>query len=218
MAAPEDPVRDRRARAVLVAGVLAVVLALAGLTYALLDRDNGSGDGGSGAQSGTATESTYSSSPSGTTDAESGAPPPASSSAASRSAQPAQSVHVTLAGSYTEYNGTCPPPPAQAPTFTATFTVGRLPAQVEYRWVLAHGSVSDPGWQTLAFPSGGGRTKQVTVTVTAYPDSGTLENEISVEVRSPVRTTSNAVPFSVTCTTSTETPTDGASASPSASP
>lgn len=123
-------------------------------------------------------------------------------------------------GSHTEYDGTCPPPAAQAPAFTATFTVGRVPARVEYRWVLAHGSVSDPGWRTLSFPAGGGRTGQVTVSVTGYPDGGWPENEISVEVRTPVRATSNPVSFSVTCTTATatETPTDGASASPSGSP
>jgi hypothetical protein len=84
--------------------------------------------------------------------------------------------------------------------------------------VLAHGSVSDPGWKTLPFPSGGTRTRQVRVTVTAYSGSGTIDNAISVEVRSPVRTTSDSVPFSVTCVTTTETPSGGASASPSGSP
>jgi hypothetical protein len=124
-------------------------------------------------------------------------------------------VRVSVAGSHTEYAGTCPPPSAQAPAFTATFTVGRLPAQVSYRWVTEDGSVSDPGWKTLSFPEGGGNSKQDTVIVTTDDDSGTFENEISVEVRSPVRTTSDSVPFSVTC--ETETPTGGASPSPSAS-
>ncbi|MFF7972988.1 protein kinase [Streptomyces sp. NPDC007905] len=213
-----EPERNRRAGAVLVAGLLAVVLAVAGLTYALLNRDNGSGDRNNGAHTSRASGSAHSPSPSTGTDSDSGAPPPARSSGTA-SSRPAQSVRVTLTGSHTAYDGTCPPPTAQAPAFTATFTVGRLPAQVEYRWVLAHGSVSDPGWKTLSFPSGGGRTRQVQVVVTAYSDSATIENEISVEVRSPVRTTSNAVPFSVTCaTTATETPSDGASASPSGSP
>ncbi|MFG2880741.1 serine/threonine-protein kinase [Streptomyces sp. NPDC048297] len=214
------PAGERRARAVLVAGVLAVVLALAGLTYVLLDRGgggSGSGGGNSGGQAGPPSTGTHSASPSATTDTETGAPPPVSSGAAA-STQPAQSVHVILAGSHTEYDGTCPPPAEQAPTFTATFTVGRVAAQVEYRWVLAHGSVSDPGWRTLSFPAGGARTGQVTVAVTAYPDGGWPQNEISVEVRGPVRATSNPVSFSVTCTTATETPTDGASASPSGSP
>ncbi|CAM5389707.1 protein kinase [Streptomyces purpurascens] len=51
------------------------------------------------------------------------------------------------------------------------------------------------------------------MTVTTDAESGAFENEISVEVREPVRTTSEGVPFSVTC--ETETPTDGASPSPS---
>jgi hypothetical protein len=52
--------------------------------------------------------------------------------------------------------------------------------------------------------------------VTTYDDSGTFENEISVEVRDPVETKSNSVPFSVTC--ETETPTDGVSQTPTGSP
>ncbi|MEU5533828.1 protein kinase [Streptomyces sp. NPDC020362] len=212
------PARERRTRLVLVAGLLAVALALAGLTYALLNRDNGGGKGDDRAQTGRASASVHSPSPSTGTDSGTAAQPPAHSSPTT-SSPPAQSVQVTLTGSHTAYDGTCPPPTGQAPAFTATFTVGRLPAQVEYRWVPAHGSVSDPGWRTLAFPAGGGRTKQVQVTVTAYSEGRTIENGISVEVRSPVRTTSNSVPFSVTCaTTPTETPSDGASASPSASP
>ncbi|MFF7754854.1 protein kinase [Streptomyces sp. NPDC007971] len=213
------PSRERRTGLVLVAGLLAVVLALAGLTYALLHHDNGGGKGDSTARTGRASGRTHSPSPSTGTDSGTGAAQPPTHSSAPTSSAPAQSVQVTLAGSHTAYEGTCPPPAGQAPAFTATFTVGRLPAQVEFRWVLAHGSVSDPGWKTLAFPAGGGRTRQVQVVVTAYSEDRTIENAISVEVRSPVRTTSNSVPFSVTCsTTATETPSGGASASPSTSP
>ncbi|QTD97592.1 serine/threonine-protein kinase [Streptomyces cyanogenus] len=211
------PERDRRAAAVLVAGVLAVVLALAGLTYALLNRDDGSKQGSGTPSAGRASTAAHSPTPSGSTDTDARAPSPTRGSASASSA-PAQSVHVTLTGAHTTYSGSCPPPAAQAPAFTAAFTVGRLPAQVEYRWVLAHGSVSDPGWRTLPFPPGGPRTRQQQVTVTTYAEGGTIENEIGVEVRGPVRATSNSVPFSVTCTTTTETPSAGASASPSGSP
>ncbi|MFG2355513.1 protein kinase [Streptomyces sp. NPDC048521] len=213
------PERDRRAALVLVAGVLAVVLALAGLTYALLDRNGGSGEGNGTASTGRASGGVPSPSASGTTESDTAAPTPTHNSP-SASSEPAQSVHVTLTGSHPRYSGACPPPTAQAPAFTAAFTVGHLPAAVEYRWVLAHGSVSDPGWKTLSFPAGGGRTERVRLTVTAYPEGlagGTIENEISVEVRGPVRTASEPVPFSVTCTP-TETPSDGASASASGSP
>ncbi|MBG7703678.1 serine/threonine protein kinase [Streptomyces sp. MC1] len=213
------PERDRRAAVVLVAGVLAVVLALAGLTYALLHRDGGGGHGTEGAHTGRTSGPAHSPTPSGSTDAGTATPSPSRSSA-SGSGRPAQSVRVTLTGAHTEYSGTCPPPAAQAPAFTAEFTVGRLPARVEYRWVSAHGSVADPGWKTLSFPAGGARTREQRVTVTTYAEGGTIENEIGVEVRGPVRTTSNSVPFSVTCTTAAETPSSGtsASASPSGSP
>jgi serine/threonine protein kinase len=208
------PERGRRAALVLAVGVLALVLALAGLGYALMHHGSGNGKTDGAASTGTASAHT----PSGSTDSDTRAPSPVRSSSTAASTAPAQSVRVTLTGSHTAYSGTCPPPYAQAPTFTATFTVGRVPTQVEYRWVLAHGSVSDPGWKTLPFSSAGSRTRQVQVTVTAYSNSGTIDNAISVEVRSPVRTTSNSAPFSVTCVTTTPTPSDGASASPSGSP
>jgi hypothetical protein len=94
--------------------------------------------------------------------------------------------------------------------------VGRLPAQVSYRWVSEDGEVMDQGWKTLSFPEGGGRTKQDRAFVTTDDEGGTFENEISVEVRDPVETKSNSVAFSVTCVT--ETPTGGVSPSPTVSP
>ncbi|GGU94549.1 protein kinase [Streptomyces filipinensis] len=216
---PEVPERSRRAGAVLVAGVLAVVLALAGLTYALLHRGEGGGQGKQGG--GRASGSAHSPTAHRSTDSDTGTPAPSGSTASS--AQPAQSVRVTLAGTDTTYSGGCPPPAAQTPAFTATFTVGRLPARLEYRWVTTRGSVSDPGWRTLSFPAGGEKTQQVRVTLTVYSGSGTTEDRMGVKVRGPVQTTSNAVPFSVSCTatptqTATETPTGGASASASGSP
>ncbi|MFF7355529.1 serine/threonine-protein kinase [Streptomyces filipinensis] len=217
---PGVPERSRRAGAVLVAGVLAVVLALAGLTYALLHQGEGGGQGkqGGGRASGSAHHSPTAHRG---TDADTGTPAPSGSTASST--QPAQSVRVTLAGTDTTYSGGCPPPATQTPAFTATFTVGRLPARVEYRWVTTRGSVSDPGWRTLSFPAGGEKTQQVRVTLTVYSGSGTTEDRMGVKVRGPVQTTSNAVPFSVSCTatptqTATETPTGGASASASGSP
>ncbi|WP_367324255.1 serine/threonine-protein kinase [Streptomyces sp. HUAS ZL42] len=209
-----EPDRNRRAAVFLLAGVVAVALAVAGLTYALLNQDDGKGASGSptGTRSGPVTAPT--SGEATATTPEPSASPSQSSSATT--AAPAQTVHVTVTGANTQYTGACPPPDAQAPSFTATFTVGRLPAKVDYRWVTKDGEVSNPGWKTLSFPSGGGKSKQDTVVVTTYAESGTYQNEIGVEVRDPVHKTSNAVPFSVTCVT--ETPSDGASASPSPSP
>ncbi|MFF1680469.1 serine/threonine-protein kinase [Streptomyces sp. NPDC058256] len=214
------PDRNRRAAVVLIAGMVALALALAGLTYALLNRDNGDDDGGGAISSGgtnngaggasSETENNNSGSDQGASGVGPSSSPPAGESRTT-TPPPAQSVQVTVTGAHTDYSGACPPPDAQAPTFTATFTVGRVPAEVQYRWVTETGEVSDPSWKTLSFPASGGRTQQKSVVVTTYDESGTYENKIGVEVRSPVHVTSNSVPFSVTCVT--ETPSDGASAS-----
>ncbi|MFE9971509.1 serine/threonine-protein kinase [Streptomyces hirsutus] len=219
------PGRSRRAAVVLVTGVTVLALALAGLTYALLNRGDGvegrtggaspsarTGDGdGTGTEGGTGRTG----GPAPTASEHDGKKGEGNGDDGGESPPPQQSVRVTVKGTHTEYSGACPPPKEQSPSFTATFTVGRLPAEVSYRWVGEDDSVADPGWRTLSFPEGGGRTKQDTVIVTTYLESGTLENSIGVEVREPVHTTSDPVPFSVTC--ETETPPDGASSSPAGS-
>ncbi|MFI5681149.1 serine/threonine-protein kinase [Streptomyces cellulosae] len=214
--APAGRAGSRRTAVVLVAGLVALALAIAGLTYALLNRDDGNEAGSGGTKTETAGVSSPSVSDSASKNTEKSEPTPSRSSE-SASVAPPQSVKVSLAGAHAEYTGTCPPTQGEAPAFTATFTVGRLPAQVSYRWVSRDGEVMDAGWKTLSFPQGGGRTKQDTAFVTTDDDSGSFENEISVEVRDPVRTTSNSVPFSVTCEKETP-PGDEASPSTSASP
>ncbi|MEU7720060.1 serine/threonine-protein kinase [Streptomyces tibetensis] len=201
--------RDRRAGRVLVAGVIALALAVGGLTYALLNNGDGSGGNDQGAGDGTPTATKG---PPRNTGTEKSSPSPTPSET-KESSPPPQSVKVALEGRRTDYSGPCPPPNAQAPEFTATLTVARLPAEVSYRWVTQDGQVLDGGWKTLSFSEGGNRSKRDTVRVTTREETGTLENEISVEVREPVRETSESVPFSVTC--ETETPTGGASPSPS---
>ncbi|MEV7992318.1 serine/threonine-protein kinase [Streptomyces sp. NPDC086077] len=213
-----EPRRDRRAVTALMAGIAALALAAGGLTYALL---NDNGDGGDGRTAGdTDTSAPEATGPTEstpheetTTGGEATTPTP---SAPPSSTPPPQTVTVSIAGSRTDYSGPCPPPDDRAPAFTATFTVGRLPAEVDYRWVTRDGQVTDPGWRTLSFPEGGERTRQDRVIVTTYEESGTYENALGVEVREPVRVTSDAVAFSVTCVT--ETPTGGVSSSPSATP
>ncbi|MFF3932757.1 serine/threonine-protein kinase [Streptomyces hirsutus] len=219
------PGRSRRAGVVLVTGVTVLALALAGLTYALLNRGDGVEGRTGGASPSARTGDGDGTGTEGGTGRTGGAAPTASEHDGKKgegngddggeSPPPQQSVRVTVKGTHTEYSGACPPPKEQSPSFTATFTVGRLPAEVSYRWVGEDDSVADPGWRTLSFPEGGGRTKQDTVIVTTYLESGTLENSIGVEVREPVHTTSDPVPFSVTC--ETETPPDGASSSPAGS-
>jgi hypothetical protein len=181
--------------------------------YALLNGEKDADRGGSGTTSQAETETEAEATPS--ESEEDSAPEPTPSETRTESSPPPQSVEVSLAGSHTEYEGSCPPPEGEAPAFTATFTVGRLPAEVSYRWVSRDGEVMDQGWKTLSFPEGGSRTKEDRAFVTTYDDSGTFENEISVEVRDPVETTSDPVAFSVTCVT--ETPTGGVSPSPSPS-
>jgi hypothetical protein len=208
---------------VLIAGLAALALAIGGLTYTLLDRggDGGGGSSGTGTSShgAPATTPTPKPTPTPTPSEEETTPEATPTPTPSRgtSSPPPQTVQVSVAGAHTDYSGGCPPPRDQAPSFTATFTVGRLPARVDYRWVARDGEVTDSGWKTLSFPEGGGRTRQDRVTVTTYAESGTYENAISVEVRSPVHTTSDAVAFSVTCVE--ETPTGGASSpAPGATP
>ncbi|MFJ8635294.1 serine/threonine-protein kinase [Streptomyces sp. NPDC093568] len=213
---PVRPERNRRAALTLIAGIAILALAVAGLTYALLNRGDG-GDGGKAGGDTTTSQEGGGAKPTETEDEKtSGATESPEPTKSDTSAPAPQSVRVTLTGSNLEYAGSCPPPSGEAPAFTATFTVGKLPAEVTYRWVSENGDVMDQGWKTLSFPEGGERTKQDRAFVTTYDDSGTFENAISVEVRDPVRTKSESVPFSVTC--ETETPTGGVSQTPTESP
>jgi serine/threonine protein kinase len=207
--------REGRARTVLVVGLAVLAVALAGLTYVLLNRSDG--DGGTEGSGGSRSPGASSAAPSRTDDSTEPSPSAGSESSSPGSSPPPQSVKVSLTGSHTHYAGSCPPPHDQAPVFTATFTVGRLPARVGYRWVAEDGKVSDPGWKTLSFPAGGDRSRQDTVVVTTNEGSGAFESAVRVEVREPVEATSDAVAFSVTCETETETPTGGASPSSSSS-
>lgn len=237
------PTRSRRTVLVITAGLVALALALGGLVYALVNRDDGGGNGtSSGASEGSGSDgggngggsdggknggdSTSGgsdgggsgnggggdggSTDGGSTNGGGGGGNDGGGNGGGSTTHPARSVKVTVTGANTQYSGSCPPAAGQAPSFTATFTVGRVPATVDYRWVTKSGEPSDPGWKTLSFGSGEGRTKQAhqTETVDGEPGS-TYQNEISVEVRSPVKARSNSVAYSVTC--EEETPTGGAS-------
>ncbi|MFF6805136.1 protein kinase [Streptomyces sp. NPDC012616] len=209
-----EPDRGRRAGTVLVVGVLALALAVAGLTYGLLHHDDGDKNG-SGGVTNSAPEAATSPQTQPETSARTESPSPSPSPSASSEA-PKQTVSVTVTGAHTEYSGACPPKDADAPAFTATITVGQLPETVSYRWVSKDGELSGQTWKTLEFPSDGGKSKQDKVILSTYAESGTYENAIAVEVRDPVKTTSGSVPFSVTCETA-ESPSGEASPSPSPS-
>ncbi|MFI7321419.1 serine/threonine-protein kinase [Streptomyces venezuelae] len=234
----DEPHKDRRARVALVAGLVALALALGGLTYALVGRDDDGGSGGSEGSRNTGAGTTGSTGDKdgggsggstggkddgggGSTDGGSGdnggsgasGGNSGSSGSGGTTKPPAQSVKVHVVGAHTQYEGACPPAAGQAPSFTATFTVGRVPATVEYRWVTASGESGDPGWKTLSFSSDGGKTRQVNHVETAYDqDGGTYQNSVHVQVREPVSATSNSVAYTVTC--EEETPTGGASYTP----
>jgi hypothetical protein len=221
--AVSDERHPGRARVVLVAGVLALLLALGGLAWTLFRDDGnspggtaGSASGGTGGQnadgggSGGGTDGgvTYGDT-GGTPDETTSSTPPPSTS---KPTEP-QTVEVHVTAVRDNYTGTCPPPKADAPYFTATITVRRVPAQVEYRWVTTSGEVTEPGWKTLHFAPDGGESKQIDHTELTHHSDGTLNNEISVEIRKPLETKSEPVAFWVTCQkpTDSEEPTTGES-------
>ncbi|WJV49750.1 serine/threonine-protein kinase [Streptomyces flavofungini] len=232
------PARSRRTTAVLVAGIAAVALAIGGVTYALVNDDSGGGNGGADSGSGTTGGSNSgggnggSDSGAGGDGGDGGATGNGSNGSGGGdnggtnggggdggstdgggdggTTTPAQSVRVSVTGHRTSYTGACPVPAGEAPSFAATFTVGRVPVGVQYRWVTAAGESSDPGWKTLSFPSDGGKSKQVNhVEVPAWTDPGTHRGSVRVEVRSPVTATSNSVAYSVTCEEEPPTTSEG---------
>ncbi len=211
----EDDGRRQHTGAVVLAGVVVLLLVLGFLVYALV-RDNGRDDGGGSPSASRAPSLSHSAPPAtgGGTPAGTSVAPSLSTSGASPSPSPSspppQSVEVDLHVVRGSYQGRCPAPSASAPSMVAAFTVGRTPADVEYRWVTRDGRSGDPEWQTLSFASGGPRTRQV---VHTESPSRSGSNEVHVEVRGPVKASSGAVAYRVTC--EEETPTGGASSSSS---
>ncbi|WP_328726400.1 serine/threonine-protein kinase [Streptomyces sp. NBC_00259] len=185
---PADVPPRRRRTAAVIAGAVACALLIAGLSYALVN--HGHDEGGNDKAAGTNGSSQ-----------DTGATPGAGSSPsqAEQDASASQQVRVTVTGVNTTYVGACSPPADRAPTFTATFAVDQVPARITYRWVSKDGSVVDRKWRSLTFPGDGDRTGQDVVRLTAYSKAGTFTSEIGVEVKGPLGTTSNTVPFSVTC-------------------
>ncbi|MEU9236919.1 serine/threonine-protein kinase [Streptomyces subrutilus] len=112
---------------------------------------------------------------------------------------PGSGVRMSVAGENTTYTGSCPTPASRAPSFTATFTASE-PTLISYRWVSGDGSVVDPHWRTLSIGDEAEPTGHDTVRLTTYAKAGTLTTGMAVELQSPTRTTSNPVPFSITCT------------------
>lgn len=208
--------RPRRAALVLIAGIAALALALGGLAYALLNRDNdkeptgssqgngdsqGSGGGGSTGSgdssggSGGSTESSPGDDTGGGGEDTGGSG--GGNGGTTTTPPPEHSVTVTLERDNGDYTGPCPPADADYPHFTATFTVGRVPVTVEYRWVAEPAGTTDAGWKTLEF--GGDKTQQINHVEAGYPSEGTYEGTLKVEVRKPVAAQSDTVTYTITC-------------------
>ncbi|MFD9303602.1 protein kinase [Streptomyces sp. NPDC060048] len=211
--APPAPRRDGAGRA-LTGGIVALLAVLAVLGWLLL-RDRGTGAGPE-----VAPTPTPSVAPS-VTPSDSPSPAPSPSASPSPSATPPPNLTVSaLQAVRAAYRGTCPPPAAQAPAFTADVAVDRTPALVEYRWTTRSGESSSPGWQSVTYPADGpGRVRLDHTELTHYPDA-TFADAVRLEVRAPAEAASAWLEFSVTC--EEETPTGGASSpgtsGPTASP
>ncbi|MER6678700.1 protein kinase [Streptomyces sp. NPDC000983] len=179
-ALPREPsARRSRRGAALMVGALVAALAVGGTGYTLMNA--GDDDNKAKAQS-----------PSQGTGARAGAD--------EQSGSASEGVRMNVTGQRATYSGPCPPAGGEAPTFTATFTVDRLPAQFSYRWVSTDGTVTDDEWRTLSFPNGGSLTKEVSVSLTTWAKAGTFESAIGVELNAPLNGRSNTVPLSLTCT------------------
>lgn len=199
---PPDPLTGpKRPAAALAAGAAVLVIAAAGLAWALVDgaRDDGgpSGTPAPGvsrpAQAGISPGTTgIADRPAGNDGSgatkDRGSPPPGAR----------QTVTVRIEAVRDRYTGDCPPPGAEAPLFRGRIEVGRSPAEVTYRWTTESGTaVSDR--RTLSFGGNYGRTRTVEHTVVAYRDGEVLRDRIGLEVLGPVATRSEWLAFSVEC-------------------
>ncbi|MFD3468683.1 protein kinase, partial [Streptomyces sp. NPDC058682] len=170
--------REGRAGLVLTVGIVLMLLALVAVGWLLLkDReDTGGTRGGSGgaptgsattAQSVTRTPSTA----------------PSSSTSVSPGATPGQLVSVYVDTVRSSYTGSCPPPAAHAPAFTATVEVERTPVVLEYRWVTRSGRTSGPDWRSVTYEEGGPKSRRLEHTELTHEPDGVFADAVRLEVR-----------------------------------
>ncbi|CAM5385200.1 protein kinase [Streptomyces avidinii] len=211
------PPRQGGAGAVLTAGIALLVVVVVLLGWLLWkDLHDSGGGGGTGPTTPATPTASADASPSPSpSPSPSGSPSPSPSPSASPSAPPAANFTLSAVQAVRDgYRGACPAPAAEAPAFTATVTVDRTPAVLEYRWATRSGETSGPGWQSVTYPAGGPASMRLDHTeLTYYPDA-TFGDAVRLEIRTPAEASSAWLEYSVTC--EEETPTDGAS-SPGAS-
>ncbi|MEU9148895.1 serine/threonine-protein kinase [Streptomyces sp. NPDC048349] len=214
--APGRPPHEGRAGAVLVAGIVVLLLALAALGWLLLkDLGAGGGSGGAG-PAGSATTAGAATTPASAPPSAPASPP--ASASASASATPGQHVSVYVDTVRASYTGSCPPPADRAPSFTATVEVERVPVRLDYRWATRSGQTSGPGWQSLAYGEGGPMSRRLEHTELTHVPGAGYEDAVRLEVRGPAEVATQWVSTSVTCEEETPTsgaPSPGASTSPS---
>ncbi|MFD7503287.1 protein kinase [Streptomyces sp. NPDC059850] len=205
------PPHPRRAVAAIAAGALLGVLALSGLTWALLN-DDGQDDKSGGSGGHTAATGTHRTEATDATKGSGGSEASRPASTTTSTAAPDLTVTVVIKAERADYRGACPPPTGEAPAFSATLSVNRAPARVEYRWITGSGKVVDGGWKWADFGDGT-TSRTVRHTELSYQPGGAHKDWIAVETRGQkgaTSATSSRVDFTTTCE---EAPTDGASSS-----
>ncbi|MEU6313546.1 serine/threonine-protein kinase [Streptomyces sp. NPDC047014] len=191
----------------LAAGIAVMLLAVAAVVWLLLRGGPGGGDPtGSGAPTGPAT---------GTRTTGAASAPPAATASASVPAGEGQYLSVHVVAVRSAYRGSCPPPAGQAPAFTATVGVERLPVVLEYRWATRSGRTSGPGWQSVTYAADGPRSRELEHTELTHVPGAVFDDAVRLELRGPAELATEWVGTSMTCVE--ETPTGGAS-SPGTSP
>lgn len=208
--------RPGQAQALLTAGIVVLLLALALLGWLLLKDGGGPGGSGSGGPAagtaGTATPAVTTPGPARPSARH--LPSPAASGPGAAGA--AQHVAVYVDAVRTSYTGTCPPPAERAPAFTATVEVERTPAVLEYRWATRSGRTSGAGWQPVTYEEGGPRSRRLEHAELTHGPGATHTDAVRLEVRAPAEVAGAWVETSVTC--EEEAPTGGTSSSPSQEP
>ncbi|MCX4802533.1 protein kinase [Streptomyces sp. NBC_01214] len=202
--------REGRAGLVLTVGIVLMLLALVAVGWLLLkDREDtgGTRSGSGGAPTGSSTTArSVTRTPS---------TAPSSSASVSPGATPGQLVSVYVDTVRSSYTGSCPPPAAHAPAFTATVEVERTPVVLEYRWVTRSGRTSGPDWRSVTYEEGGPKSRRLEHTELTHEPDGVFADAVRLEVRGAAEVATQWVATSVTCRE--ETPTSGAP-SPGASP